>query len=101
MLFILTPDNSQGSALMNAAISKLDDATKTRIVGVVLFGYTKNAQNGGKIDDFPANKVKTFCSASDGVCGGALLVTAGHFTYLRNGDGQEATDFLVKQISGA
>jgi cutinase len=86
---------------MNAAISESDVATKDRILGVVLFGYTKNAQNRGKIDDFPSNKVKTYCALTDGVCGGALLVTAGHFVYVSNGDADDAADFLAGQINGS
>lgn len=86
---------------MNAAVSQLPEASKSKILGVVLFGYTKNLQNGGKIEDFPRNKVKTYCSLSDGVCGGALLVTPGHFVYVANGDGADAAEFLARQIRGA
>ena len=40
---------SQGAALVAAAVGSLDARTKARVKGVVLFGYTKNLQNGGKI----------------------------------------------------
>jgi cutinase len=64
---------------------------------VVLYGNTRNRQENGKIPNFPPEKAKTYCNASDGVCGGALLVTAGHLTYTR--DVSSAVEYLQGQIS--
>jgi cutinase len=47
----------------------------------VLYGDTKNKQDGGKIKNFPADRVKIFCNPNDGVCSGALNVNAGHMAY--------------------
>jgi len=89
---------SQGTAVMMNAISKLSAPVKQKVKGVVLFGYTKNTQKRGGIPNYPKNQVRVFCAKSDGVCGGTLLVTAGHFAYLANGDGPKATQFLVSKL---
>ncbi|KAF2397428.1 cutinase [Trichodelitschia bisporula] len=89
---------SQGTAVMMNAISKLDETVRSKVAGVVLFGYTKNAQQKSGIPNYPKDKVKVFCAASDGVCGGMLLVTAGHFAYLMDGSGTQATNFLLSKI---
>jgi len=89
---------SQGTAVMMNAVSKLSPEIKSKVAGVVLFGYTKNAQQKGGIPNYPKEKVKVFCSTSDGVCGGTLAVTAGHFSYMSDGSGPKAIAFLVGQI---
>jgi len=94
---IVAAGYSQGAAVMVNAVSKLDASVQERVAGVVLYGNTRNRQEGGKIPNFPPEKAKTYCNASDGVCGGALLVTAGHLTYTR--DVGEAVEYLQGQIS--
>jgi len=79
-------------------VSKLPENIKSKVAGVVLFGYTKNAQQRSGIPGYPKERVKVFCSASDGVCGGTLAVTAGHFSYMGDGSGPKAIAFLVGQI---
>lgn len=88
--------NSQGAALMAGAVSKLDATAMAQVKGVVLYGYTKNLQNDGGIPNYPKDQVKVFCNASDGVCSGTLMVTAGHLTY--TADVEEAGEFLKSQI---
>jgi hypothetical protein len=88
----------QGTAVLAGGISALPAATKERIRGVVLFGYTRNLQNGGKIPNFPANKVKVFCQAIDTVCYGTLMMTPGHFSYKSDGDTQRATQWMVQRV---
>lgn len=88
---------SQGAAVMTAAVKRLSNAVKDQIAGVVLYGNTRNRQEGGKIPDFPPEKALTFCNVSDGVCGGGLVVTAGHLTYTR--DVGDAVDYLVERIA--
>jgi cutinase len=81
------------------AVSKLPEDVKKAVVGVVLFGYTKNGQTKSSIPNYPKENVMVLCSKSDGVCGGALLVTAGHFSYMGDGSGPKAVSFLVQKIN--
>lgn len=85
--------------MMNT-ISKLPNDLKGKIKGVVLFGYTKAGQTKSSIPSFPADKLMVICRSDDGVCGGQLLVTAGHFGYLMDGSGTKATNFLISKIGG-
>ncbi|KAK3061789.1 hypothetical protein LTS18_005427 [Coniosporium uncinatum] len=89
---------SQGTAVMLNAIQAVPADVRDRILGVVLFGYTKNGQTRGSIPGYPQDRVKVFCSRSDGVCGGALAVTAGHFSYVADGSGPQAVSFLAQRI---
>jgi len=92
---------SQGTAVMMNTISKLPENIKSKVAGVVLFGYTKNGQQKGGIPNYPKEKVLVLCSKSDGVCGGQLLVTAGHFSYMGDGSGPKAVSFLTEKINAA
>jgi len=92
---------SQGTAVMMNSISKLPAATKSKVAGVVLFGYTKNGQTKGTIPDYPKEKIAVYCSSGDGVCSGALLVTIGHFSYMADGSGPKSIAFLTEKIKAA
>jgi cutinase len=73
---------SQGAAVMHNAVSKgLKPDVKSKIAGVALFGDTRNQQDKGHIPNFPTEKSKVWCNASDGVCGGGLNVNIGHLSY--------------------
>ncbi|GAB7330692.1 hypothetical protein MBLNU13_g02254t1 [Cladosporium sp. NU13] len=87
---------SQGAAVMVASVRRLPEATKAKMAGVVLYGNTRNRQEHGKIPNFPEDKALTICHASDGVCGGALLVTPGHLTY--QPQVPKAVDWLAERI---
>ncbi|KAL5119922.1 hypothetical protein ACEQ8H_002284 [Pleosporales sp. CAS-2024a] len=90
---------SQGAALAAAAISDLKSTVSAQVVGAVLFGYTKNLQNNGKIPNYPADNTKIFCATGDLVCSGSLIITAAHLSY-----GPEASSaapqFLESKIDG-
>jgi len=87
---------SQGAALMHRAIEALPQPTKDRIVAVVLYGDTQNLQDKGQIKNFPKDKVKIFCNASDGVCGGMLLVNIGHLSY--TSDYSKGAEFVAQKL---
>jgi cutinase len=89
--------------MMNA-VKGLPANIKSKVVGGVLFGYTKNAQMKGAIPNYPKDEVMVFCDETspgkfgDGVCGGKLNVNAGHMVYMTNGDGAKAVKFLKGKI---
>lgn len=72
---------SQGTAVMSNSISELPASIKDQIKGVVLFGYTKNLQNGRRIPNFPTDKTEIYCNLSDAVCWGNLFILPAHFLY--------------------
>jgi cutinase len=88
---------SQGTAVMSNSIAELGAAVREQIKGVVLFGYTKNAQNRGGIPQFPDDRVAVYCRLTDYVCWGTLIVAPGHFLYGDEARG-EAPRFLISKI---
>jgi cutinase len=77
----------------NVVSKKLSRDLKGKLAGVALFGDTRNKQDGGHIPNFPSEKSKVWCNASDGVCGGQLNVNAGHLSY-SNSQINEAASYL-------
>ncbi|KAF2258983.1 Petfp-cutinase complex protein [Lojkania enalia] len=88
---------SQGTAVMAGAIPELSSAVRDQIKGVVLFGYTKNLQNRGGIDNFPDSKVEVYCQLTDAVCYGTLFIAPAHFLYTDEA-AFDAPRFLIRQI---
>jgi cutinase len=92
--------------MMNA-VKAAPPNIKKKIVGGVLFGYTKNKQMAGAIPEYPKDQLMVFCDETspgvyaDGVCGGQLNVNGGHFVYMGNGDGAKAVSFLKSKIDPA
>ena len=88
---------SQGAALCHRAIENLSSTIKDRIDGVVTFGDTQNQQDGGRIPNFPPEKLKIFCAPGDLVCDGTLVITAAHLSYGANAPAAAA--FLEARIN--
>merc|ERR1712159_557367 len=88
---------SQGAALAAASIEDLDSAIRDKIAGTVLFGYTKNLQNRGRIPNYPADRTKVFCNTGDLVCTGSLIVAAPHLAYGPDARGP-APEFLIEKV---
>ncbi|KAI9928484.1 hypothetical protein ASPWEDRAFT_181950 [Aspergillus wentii DTO 134E9] len=89
---------SQGSAVIDNAVQKLSDDVKAKVKGVVLFGFTRNLQDGGKIPGYPQDQTKVFCAVGDLVCDGTLIITFAHLTYGANAG--EAATFLASKVKG-
>ncbi|KAK2762444.1 cutinase [Colletotrichum kahawae] len=78
---IVSGGYSQGTAVMAGSISGLSTTIKNQIKGVVLFGYTKNLQNLGRIPNFESSKTEVYCDIADAVCYGTLFILPAHFLY--------------------
>ena len=91
-------ENSQGAALVAAAVTESSTAVKEQIRGAALFGYTKNLQNRGRIPDFPEDRTEVFCNAGDLVCTGTLIIAPPHLAYQTVARGR-AADFLAGQVN--
>lgn len=90
---------SQGSAVMDNAIQGLPAAMQSKIAGVVLFGYTRNAQDNAQIPGYPQAQTKIFCAQGDLVCDNTLTITAAHLSYAANAD--DASTFLASMAGAA
>jgi hypothetical protein len=88
-------NKSQGTAVMRGAVSQLSAEVKTHVYAGALFGDTRRPKGG--IPDFDNSLVADFCPTSDGVCGGKLFVTAGHFVYGSDGSIQKAARFMAEK----
>ena len=97
MIANLYPSHSQGAALIAAAVSDLNATVRDKVRGAVLFGYTKNQQNGGRIPNYPADRTAVYCAPGDLVCEGTLIVAPPHFSYDDEAEGVAAT-FLASKI---
>lgn len=91
---------SQGAALAAASIEDLDSGIRDKVAGTVLFGYTKNLQNRGRIPNYPAERTKVFCNVGDLVCTGSLIVAAPHLTYQSDAS-RAAPQFLIQRVAAA
>ncbi|KAF2664924.1 alpha/beta-hydrolase [Microthyrium microscopicum] len=96
---IIAGGYSQGAAVMHNVVPKLDAAIKSKLVGVALFGDTRNKQDSGHIPGFPTGKSKVWCNPSDGVCGGGLNVNGGHLSY-SSASINEAATWLANLVKG-
>ncbi|CAH0044910.1 unnamed protein product [Clonostachys solani] len=95
---VLIGGYSQGAALLAATIPTLVGPARQQIKGAVLFGYTQNKKNDGRIPEYPADQTKVFCNDGDVVCQGVLKIKTPHLLYSAAAQG-EGAKFLAKKIS--
>ncbi|KAG9257588.1 cutinase [Emericellopsis atlantica] len=97
---VVTGGYSQGTAVVGNALTELTGAVQDQVVGAVLFGYTKNLQNRGRIPNYPTDRTKVYCAFTDAVCCGSLFILPAHFSY-NDEAAFEAPRFLTSQINAA
>ncbi|KAM3415301.1 hypothetical protein BST61_g8830 [Cercospora zeina] len=93
---------SQGIAVIAGALSDLSaqaPAVADQVAGAVLFGYTRNKQNDGRIPKYPIEGTKAYCAEGDAVCGALLVVLPPHYTYGINAS--SAAEFLAQRMATA
>lgn len=72
---------SQGTAVVGNAVGQVSSSVQDKVKAVVLFGYTKNLQNLGRIPNFSTSKTKIYCALGDAVCTGTLTILPAHLSY--------------------
>lgn len=77
-------------------VQGLPASTQSMIKGVVLFGYTRNAQDKAQIPGYPQAQTKIFCAQGDLVCDNTLTITAAHLSYAANAPA--AAKFLAGMV---
>jgi cutinase len=89
---------------MHNAVAALPEDIKTKLVGGVLFGDTRNKADGEQIKNYPKNSIMIFCAKEndppDSTCDGKPP-NKGHFVYTTNGDGPKSIAFLKGKIEAA
>ncbi|KAM7184531.1 family 5 putative carbohydrate esterase [Naviculisporaceae sp. PSN 640] len=94
---IVASGYSQGAALVGAAIRDSSATIREQIKGVVLFGWTKNEQNNGRIPNYPVDRLRVYCESGDLVCNGTLIVLPAHLTYGDEAAGP-APEWLISKV---
>lgn len=77
---------------MDGSIQALPSNIQSQVKAVVLFGFTRNQQDGGRIPNYPTSQTKVYCATGDLVCDGTLTITPAHLTY--GDDAADASSFL-------
>ncbi|KAF2663347.1 cutinase [Microthyrium microscopicum] len=89
---------SQGGAIMSSAIPQLAPDVKSKVIGGVLFGSTRQTISGLTKDQFAS-----YCGSEDSICNRVAKSgsTGSHLAYSKNGDVEKAVAFLSSKIDAA
>jgi len=87
---------SQGTAVIDGSVQQLSASVKAKVKGVVLFGFTRNLQDGGRIPNYPTADTDVFCAVGDLVCDGTMEITLAHLSY--GVDAPAAAAFLASKV---
>lgn len=90
---------SQGSAVVDNAIQQMPAAQKSKVAGVVMWGYTRAEQDNLQVPGYPVAQTKIFCAPGDLVCNNTLTITAAHLSYGVNAP--ESGAFLAQMAKQA
>ncbi|KAK2032264.1 alpha/beta-hydrolase [Colletotrichum zoysiae] len=92
---------SQGAAMLTRILSAwLEPGYKDRILAVVTFGSTMQLETGGKIPNFPPDKVKMLCNGLDPVCRTGILAGAALPTHRGyQASALPAVQFMLSRLS--
>lgn len=82
--------------MIDGSVQALPSSIQSQVKGVVLFGYTRNQQDGGRIPNYPTSQTKIYCAFGDLVCDGTLTITPAHLTY--GVDAPDAAAFLASKV---
>jgi cutinase len=66
---------------------------------VITYGDTQNLQDGGKIPNFPSDKLLIICNPGDAVCAGTLTILPAHLDYVKRVPA--AVSFLTGKLKAA
>jgi cutinase len=83
---------------MHNVLPLLAEPVKKQIVAGILFGDTKNKQSNASVEGISKDQLLSLCAQDDGVCWGALSVTAGHVVYTQDGSVDKAAKFLIEKV---
>lgn len=82
--------------MIDNAIQKLTPEVKAKVKAVVLFGFTRNLQDRGRIPGYPPAQTKVYCALGDLVCDRTLFITPAQLTYGLNA--ADAAGFLASHV---
>ncbi|KAE9981278.1 hypothetical protein BLS_007650 [Venturia inaequalis] len=89
---------SQGAMVARICAAFAGEAAKKQTYALALFG---DPFNGASVKGIPQEKIKSWCEAKDGVCGGGLNIGMAHLAYTSNGSVKEAAKWMNEMVKQA
>lgn len=89
---------SQGAMVARICAAYAGEAAKQQIIALGLFG---DPFNGASVKGVAQEKIRSWCEAKDGVCGGGLVIGMAHLAYTSNGNVKEAAKWMNEMAKKA